>query len=315
MPQNEVEERYRWISPILKGELTIEQLTKVCPFSKRTIKYWLSNYRKYGSSGLTNQSRRPDSCPWQTPNDIYQKVVDLRNDFHIGGKKIFWKLQKQGIKISEKTVNRILKKEGLVRRYRTKRNPNEIYQPQQFTVPGEMIEVDVKYGIKLASHEWWYQFTAKDKASRWRLLYGYESQDNYCSLRFIDQLLAKVPFQIKAIKTDNGSIFTNRATGYAKSTDPLNPRFHAFDLKCIANAITHYLIDPGKPCQNGAVENSHSLDQRIFYNHLPKPKSLSEYKLKLNLWNMWYNDLENIALDGLTPNEYLYLWKVQNVLS
>jgi hypothetical protein len=30
---------------------------------------------------------------------------------------------------------------------------------------------------------------------------------------------------------------------------------------------------------------------------------------------MWYNDLENCALDGLTPNEYLYLWKVQNVRS
>ncbi|MBU1255948.1 integrase core domain-containing protein [Patescibacteria group bacterium] len=88
-----------------------------------------------------------------------------------------------------------------------------------------------------------------------------------------------------------------------------------FDLKCIANNINHYLIDPGKPQQQGAVENSHSLDQRIFYNYLLKPKTLEEYRYKLTLWNMWYNELENIALDGLTPNEYLYLWKVQNVLS
>jgi len=44
MPQNEIEERYRWISPILKGEISIKQLLKVCPFSERAIKYWLANF-------------------------------------------------------------------------------------------------------------------------------------------------------------------------------------------------------------------------------------------------------------------------------
>ena len=315
MPQNEIEERFRWISPVLKGELAIKQLVSVCPFSERTVKYWLANYRKEGLSGLANKSREPHASPNKTSDDTYQKVVKMRKDYHIGGKKIFWKLNKQGAKISEKTVNRILNKEGLVRRYRTKRKSDEIYQPEKFVVPGQMIEIDVKYGIRLAKYQWWYQFTAKDKASCWRFLQGFESQNNYWSLRFLERLLKKAPFRIQNIKTDNDGIFTNRATGYSKSTDPFNPRYHVFDLKCIANSITHYLIDPGKPRQQGAVENSHSLDKRIFYKHLLKPKTIQEYQLKLTLWNMWYNDLENIALDGLTPNEYLYLWKVQNVSS
>lgn len=88
-----------------------------------------------------------------------------------------------------------------------------------------------------------------------------------------------------------------------------------FDLKCVANDISRFLIDPGKPQQQGAVENSHLLDQRIFYKYLVKPKNLEEYKYKLKLWNMWYNDLENCALNGLTPNEYLCLFGVQNVRS
>jgi transposase InsO family protein len=314
MPQNEIEERYRWISPILKGEISIKQLLKVCPFSERAIKYWLADFRQDGFAGLANQSRRPQTCPWQTPDDIYQKVVGMRKDYHIGGKKIFWKLQKQGIEISRETVNRILRKEGLVRRYRTKRKPEEIYQPEKFVVPGHMVEVDVKYGVRLDRNRWWYQFTAKDRASCWRLLRGFDNQDNYYALRFLEILLQRAPFGIKAIKTDNGSIFTNRATGYTKSTDPMNPRLHAFDLKCIANTVTHYLIDPGKPQQQGAVENSHGLDKRIFYKYLPRPKNLKEYQYKLCLWNMWYNDLENCALNGLTPNEYLHLWRVQNVL-
>jgi transposase len=315
MPHNEIEERYRWISPILKGELSIKQLAKVCPFSTRTIKYWLFNYRRCGLAGLASKSRRPRSCPWETPKDIHDKVIQMKKDYHIGGKKIFWKLSKQGIKISEKTVNRILNKEGLVRRYRTKRKSGEIYQLEKFVIPGQMVEIDVKYGIRLVKHRWWYQFTAKDKASRWRFLQGFQSQNNYWSLRFLERLLKKAPFEIQAIKTDNDAIFTNRATGYSKSIDPLNPRYHIFDLKCITYDISHLLIDPGKPQQQGAVENSHSLDKRIFYKYLPKPKTIEEYQYKLTLWNMWYNDLENCALDGLTPNEYLYLWKVQNVRS
>jgi transposase InsO family protein len=287
----------------------------MCPFSERAVKYWLANYRKSGIEGLISESRAPHSCPWATPEEVKERVIELRKTYHIGGKKIFWKMKKQGYHIKERTVNKILNKQGLVRRYRNKRSPEQIYQPQEFRVPGEMLEVDVKYGVKFKEHIWFYQFTAKDKASKWRLLCGFNEQDNYHSLKFLDILIKRTPFQIQNIKTDNGSIFTNRATGYSKSTDPLNPRYHVFDLRCIANNISHFLIDPGKPQQQGGIENSHSLDQRIFYNYLKKPRSLEEYRYKLKLWNMWYNDLENCALNGLTPNEYLYLFGVQNVHS
>ena len=315
MPNNEQEERMRWLSPILSGDLAIEQVIKICPFSERTIKYWLANYRRYGIKGLKNESRAPHSYPRVTPEETKDKILELRNTYHIGGKKIFWKMQKLGYTVSEKTVNRTLSDAGLTRKYRTKRKSEEIYQPKKFTVPGEMIEIDVKYGVKRGENGWFYQFTAKVKASCWRLLCGFDCQDNYHSLKFLDILMKRSRFQIQNIKTDNGSIFTNRYLGYSRSTDPLNPRFHAFDVKCIANNISHILIDPGKPAQQGAIENSHSLDQRIFYDWLPTPKNLEEYQYKLWLWNTWYNDLENIALDGLTPNEYLYRAGVQNVLS
>jgi len=32
------------------------------------------------------------------------------------------------------------------------------------------------------------------------------------------------------------------------------------------NNILHYLIDPGKPAQNGKVERSHRTDQEMFYD-------------------------------------------------
>ena len=72
----------------------------------------------------------------------------------------------------------------------------------------------------------------------------------------------------------------------------------------------HYLIDPGKPAQNGKVERSHRTDQEMFYNR-KKFKTLSGLKKALRIWNQEYNNLEHCSLDGLTPNEALI--KMQNV--
>jgi len=118
---------------------------------------------------------------------------------------------------------------------------------------------------------------------------------------------------IKAIKTDNGIIFTNWGVGANKRSDRTVKRLHALDEYCARHDIIHYLIDPGKPAQNGKVERSHRSDQERFYDSLDFAK-LTEKKLKTRLkaWNEEYNNLEHCALNGLTPNEAL---RVQNVLA
>jgi len=135
---------------------------------------------------------------------------------------------------------------------------------------------------------------------------------NDCAIKFLNKIIEIAPFRISSIKTDNGLCFTNRYTGYNKSTDPLNPRLHEFDLVCQRKNIIHYLIDPGKPAQNGKVERSHRTDQEMFYDR-HKFKNVLRLKKELRKWNVNYNNLEHCALDGLTPNEALI--KAQNVCS
>ena len=83
---------------------------------------------------------------------------------------------------------------------------------------------------------------------------------------FFKTILNIAPFRIKAIKTDNGSCFTNRYTEYLKLSDFFNPRLHPLYLECQKLNIIHYLIDPGKPAQNGKVERSQRTDQEMLYN-------------------------------------------------
>lgn len=304
MPKSTQEEKFRWINPILKKEISIKNISKVCPFSERTLKYWLSNYRKYGLDGLTNRSRRPRTNPNETPIKIKERVIELRKKTGKCALKLKWQLEKEGILIHQRTIGKILKTEGLVRKYRTRKLKYKYIKVP--LSPGELVEIDVKYVPEKIANMRYYQFTAIDCASRWRYLKIYESFNNSDSIDFLQELIKIAPFRIRAIKTDNGTVFTNRYTGYVKSSDPSNPKLHIFDLTCQRLNIIHYLIDPGKPAQNGKVERSYRSDQEMFYDR-NEFKSLKDLEAKLRMWNDEYNNLEHCGLDGKTPNEMLEL--------
>lgn len=308
MPNSTKEEKYRWIKPILDKEITIKQMTKVCPFSERTLKYWLASFRRSGLDELANKSTRPKSHPEETPIRIKERIIELRKSTGLCAKKLNYKLAKERIIVSDRLIGKVLKSENLVRKYRVRK-----LKYKYIKVPllaGELMEIDIKYVPMRVQGMRYYQFTAIDCASRWRYLKIYEGQYNEHSMAFLKEVVRIFPHRIRAIKTDNGMCFTNRYTGYQKSADPMNPRLHPLDLLCQKLNIIHYLIDPGKPAQNGKVERSHRTDQEMFYER-KKFKTISELKKALRIWNTEYNNLEHCALDGLTPNEELI--RVQNV--
>ena len=305
MPKSTKEEKFRWIKPILDKEISIKDMAKVCPFSERSLKYWLAAFKEYGIEGLENKSRRPKTNPRETPIRIKERIVELRKEKNECALKIQWDLEDKGIGIHFQTIQKIIRREGLTRKYRTRKiKYNYVRIPLK---RGELIEIDVKWVPDRIKGQRCYQFTAIDCGSRWRYLQAYNDASNLSAIRFLKELIAIADFEIKAIKTDNGSCFTNRYTGYSKSSDPLNPRLHPFDILCQELDVPHYLIDPGKPQQNRFVERSHRTDQQKFYDQLIF-KSFEELKYKLRLWNMYYNDTKHCGLNGLTPNQALRLF-------
>ena len=310
MPNSTQEEKLRWLTPILEKRMKIKDLASVCPFSERSIKYWLKQYQRGGFEALKNKSTRPMCQSGETPISIKGRILEIRNEKNDEcALKIKWDLEDEGIFIHERTVGKILKIEGLTRKYRTRKQ----YPPKLKTtlLPGQLVEIDVKYVPDLIRGKRYYQFTAIDCASRWRYLKVYDQQTNVDTLDFLREVIGRFPYQIKAIKTDNGSIFTNRYTGYNKSSDRASSKLHALDLMCEKLGIIHYLIDPGKPAQNGRVERSHRSDQESFYEKL-RFRSADELKYQVRLWNMYYNNLKHCGLDGLTPNQVIRP-RVQNV--
>jgi transposase len=78
IPKDVVEERLRWVKPIVDKHIKLVDVMKVFPNSQRTLERWITNYRKYGGSGLKPKSTRPKTNPNETPIRIKERIIELR---------------------------------------------------------------------------------------------------------------------------------------------------------------------------------------------------------------------------------------------
>lgn len=299
------EERLRWILPIVNKEIRMVDAIKVCPYSERSLKRWLALYRKFGEERLEPKSTAPKSSPLETSIRIKEEIIALRKETSLCAQKLHWRLEKtKNLSVPVSTIGKILKQEGLTRKHRKKKIKYKYLRARR--KPGELIEIDVKHVPGPIRGRKYYQYTAIDTASRWRHLAVYDEECTFHSIRFLKKVMKIFPFKIEAIKTDNHPTFTNYYVGLTKRSDYTVKTIHGLDRFCAKNNIVHYLIDKGKPAQNGTVERSHREDEEKFYQ-MNVFKNIQELKRKIRLWNNYYNNLEHCGLDGKTPNEMLEL--------
>ncbi len=301
------EERLRWVKPIAERRVKLVNVAKVCPHSKRSLERWVAVYKRGGEKALEPKATIPKTSPEETPIWIKERVITKRKKTKLCALKLHWRLAKEGLVVPVRTIGKIIKQEGLTRKYRVKKMKYKYIRAER--QPGEIVEIDVKYVPGKIAGRRYFQYTAIDVASRWRHLEIYDEQTNHHSICFLKEVMRRFDYPIAAIKTDNHATFTNRYNGSYKRED-LSPRqMHALDQFCAAHNIVHYLIDPGKPAQNGTVERSHREDQEKFYqkNTFKNPRDLQR---KIRVWNTYYNNLEHCGLGGKTPNEFLEDYKL-----
>ena len=299
------EERLRWVLPIVRKEVRLVDVAKVCPHGKRSLERWVAAYKKGGEQELEPKSTEPKRYRIETAINLKETVIALRKKTRLCARKLHWRLEKQGVQIHERTIGKILKKEKLVRKYRIKKVTYKYLRSER--KPGELVEIDVKHVPGLVAGKPYYQYTAIDTASRWRYLRIFDEETTHHTCVFLLDVMGRFPHRITGVKTDNHSTFTNLYSGGLMKRSDLAPAHpHALDLLCEKLGIVHYLIDRGKPAQNGTVERSHREDQEKFYERNTF-SSVADLKRKIKHWNLYYNDLEHCGLNGKTPNEALSL--------
>jgi len=183
---------------------------------RETVRVWRDGFNKGGMLALNNKSHRPKNLRYPiTDWKIVFEVVKLRKQYPAWSKYKIKRILKRDKNIitSASTVGRILKRKGLIdkkishKKSKSAKNPKKRF-PKGFKIalPGDMIQIDTKHinllgGLKI------YQFTAIDVLTKRRALKYYSSFASKNGAEFLKHCVAKFPFVIKNIQTDNGPEF------------------------------------------------------------------------------------------------------------
>lgn len=280
---------------ILKHAEETGNIAKTCRYfgiSREIFYRWRRTYAEKGECGLINSKPCPENPKLRVPNHIEEKILYLRQTYHLGAMRISWFLERyHGLKVSSGGVYGVLKRNGLNRLPQGAKKRTITTHRYEKQVPGHHIQVDVKFlnfrdnqGHKIRR----FQYTAIDDATRIRALKIYDRHTQQNAIDFISQVIDKFPFRINTVRTDNGHEFQAKF------------HWHLADL-----GIQHAYIKPRTPRLNGKVERSHRTDDMEFYQLLEYTDDVDLTK-RLSDWENYYNfSRPHFSLKGKSPYEIL----------
>ena len=273
--------------------------------SRSTVYDWLKRHKRNGVQGLEDRSRRPHRVrqpTWSTA--LAKAVLDLRQANVCWGKdKLVVLLRREGWSVSVSMVGRILnrlKRQGrllpatlndpwIVSRPQTR--PYAIRKPKDYLPcsPGELVQVDsadIRWG---GVNQVYKHFSARDYVSRWDVLGVYSRATAITARDFLQDLLARAPFAVRAIQVDGGSEFKAE-----------------FEAACEEKGLLLFVLPPRSPKLNGRVERAQRTHKQEFYQLVDPPDSLPQLRSQLLKQEQRYNTYRpHQALGYKTPQEWL----------
>ena len=235
---------------VILAQEGVQSLTALCRrygISRKTGYKWLGRYLETGSlTDLEDQSRRPLRSPGRTDPSDEQRAVELRQELGWGARKLRILLQREGIQLSEATLNRIIKRNGLLRQPDRQGHATQRFERRY---PNELWQMDFKGHLALA-----------DKGRR---CYPLSILDDHS--RFLIGLLALPSVQVGPIRdalrrtfaryglpeqilTDHGTPFWSTTNSHGLTQ--VNVEIMNQDIQLLRGAVRH-------PQTQGKMEHLH----------------------------------------------------------
>jgi len=270
--------RLRLLACAADGDRDVARTCRHFGVSRKTFYKWKRRHQELGDAGLADQARTPRRSPGAMPSDVVSKLLYLRQNYHFGAGRIRDYLKRfHQITVAAGSVHRILVRHGMGRlptnqKYRPHTKRWKRYEKPQ---PGHRLQLDVKFLERIpGTGKRLYQFTAIDDCTRIRVLKIFDACTQRAAIRFVDDVLRRLPFRVHVIQTDNGAEFQSAFHWHVESQD-----------------IRHVYIQPRTPHLNGKVERSHRVDDQEFYQLLDKDGITDNIQLvneKLREWEDYY---------------------------
>jgi transposase InsO family protein len=272
--------------------------------STATFRLWYARYARDGVAGLEERSRRPQHVRQPTwSRDLEGAVLHLREQYPRWGKdKLAPLLRAQGWEVSVSMVGRILsrlKRCGalreaslrdpcIVRPHRPR--PYAVRKPKSYlpAAPGDLVQVDSS-DVRPLPGTVYKHFSARDVVCKWDVVDLYDRATASAAARFLDTLIARSPYAVRAIQVDGGSEF---------KAD--------FERLCQERGIALFVLPPRSPKLNGGVERANRTHKEEFYELVDVPDTITQFRALLLAHEEVYNTVRpHQSLGQVTPLAWL----------
>ncbi len=304
-----VEQRLDAVRAVLDGADVVEVAARV-GVHRATVHRWVARYLTGQLAGLADRSHRPYQSAGQVAEVVEVAVAEMRREHpRWGSRRIRLEmLRKPGpwateslVVPSERTIDRILHRQGLLRA-RPRKRPRDSYVRFERPGPMQLWQMDIVGGLRLVS-------VVTGELREAKVVTAVDDHSRYCVIaKVVERATARVVCLALAealvrfgvpeeIITDNGKQFTDRFGKHgARNGEVL------FDKICRHNGITHRLTAPASPNQNGKVERFHGTFRPGFLDLAGPFTSVEEAQAAVDTWVRHYNtDRPHQALDEKVP--------------
>lgn len=201
---------------MVRSGKSVTEVAKYFGYSKGVISKWCKKVPASGAFKIPTESSRPKTHPKRISDQTAKRVVELRLKLKGRcGQVIHEHLRQEGIKVSLRSVQRILDQYHLLKKQSPwKRLHLPIKRPKALK-PGDLVQVDTIHLME-SPYRRIYVYTLIDVYSRWCYAYATERINTRLSIEFLRRAQTKAPFKFSCIQSDHGSEFSKHFTRMIK---------------------------------------------------------------------------------------------------
>ncbi|MEP6918182.1 MAG: IS481 family transposase, partial [Acidobacteriota bacterium] len=283
------EQRIQFIVEATAADANLSALCRRYRISRKTGYKWLARYEAAGSLiGVAERSRRPTTSPCRTDASRTARVVALRRQYGWAGRKLRVLLAAEGLACSTATIDRIIRREGLV-------DPADSHRParQRFAraTPNELWQMDFKGQYPLSDGTWCFPLSVLDDHSRYAVgLFAMTNTSGapvHLALRGCFERYG-LP---QAMLVDHGTPWWNASNGHGLTT---------FSVALLAQGIDLIYSGVRHPQTQGKVERFHrTLGRRL--RQWGVPTEWAGFPPALDRFRVEYNEVRPHEATQLTP--------------
>jgi len=302
--------RLQWMLFYFFNGRNVRRTCRHFGISRQTFYRWKRRFSRHDLTTLEERSHRPHKVRKPTwAAELAERVLSLRKQYPRWGKdKLVVLLRRERRSVSTSMVGRILadlKRRGTLHeppraavlrqvRRKLRNRPWAIRKPKHWRIeqPGDLVEIDTKE-IRMRGGVILKHFSARDVVSRWDAVEVHRRATSLAAARFLDTLLDRLPFPVRALQVDGGSEFAAE-----------------FEEACQQKELPLFVLPPKSPKLNAHVERSNRTHNEEFYEVHAESDQVPVLNRQLLRWERTYNCVRpHQSLAYLTPLEFITRWK------